>query len=151
MSASASPRIFMIGGPNLGRLGRREPEIYGQTTWAELEAICRREASLLGLDLEFLQSDSEGAIVGLLHRAADEGQGVILNAAGYTHTSVAIRDAVAALEIPVIELHLSNPAAREPFRQKNLLTDVVTAGVQGFGCEGYVLALKGMKSLLDGD
>lgn len=140
----------MIGGPNLGRLGRREPEIYGRTTWAELEAICRVEAAALGLDLEFLQSDSEGEVVGMLHRAADEGQGVILNAAAYTHTSVAVRDAVSALEIPVIELHLSNPASREPFRQKNLLTDVVTAGVHGFGCEGYKLALKGMKALLEG-
>lgn len=151
MNAPDSPRIFMIGGPNLGRLGIREPDIYGHTTWAELEAICQQEASSLGLTLEFLQSDSEGDIVGLLHRAADEGQGVILNAAGYTHTSVAIRDAVAALDIPVIELHLTNPAAREPFRKDNLLTDVVTAGIQGFGCEGYVLALQGMKGLLIAD
>ena len=89
--------------------------------------------------------------MGFLHRAADQGQGVILNAAGYTHTSVAVRDAVAALDIPIIELHLSNPAAREPFRQTNLLTDVVTAAVQGFGCQGYVLALQGMKGLLAAD
>ena len=151
MNAPGSPRIFMIGGPNLGRLGIREPDIYGHTTWAELEAICLEEASSLGMTLEFLQSDSEGDIVGLLHQAADEGQGVIVNAAGYTHTSVAIRDAVAALDIPVIELHLTNPAAREPFRKQNLLTDVVTAGIQGFGCKGYVLALQGMKNLLGAD
>jgi 3-dehydroquinate dehydratase-2 len=138
----------MIGGPNLGRLGQREPEIYGRTTWAELEEICRRQAAALDLDLEFLQSDSEGEIVGMLHRAADLGQGVILNAAAYTHTSVAVRDAVSALDIPVIELHLSNPAAREPFRRQNLLADVVTAGIQGFGVEGYRMALQGMKSLL---
>lgn len=151
MNMPARPLVFLIGGPNLGRLGQREPEIYGHTTWAELEKICRDEAANLGLGIEFLQSDSEGEIVGLLHRAADQGQGVILNAAGYTHTSVAVRDAVAALDIPIIELHLSNPAAREPFRQTNLLTDVVTAAVQGFGCQGYVLALQGMKGLLDAD
>jgi 3-dehydroquinate dehydratase-2 len=143
------PLIFLIGGPNLGRLGIREPEIYGHTTWAELEDICRKEAEGLGLDLEFLQDDSEGEIVRLLHRAADQGQGVILNAAAYTHTSVAVRDAVSALDIPVIELHLTNPAAREPFRRQNLLSDVVTAGIQGFGCEGYKMALRGMKILLE--
>ncbi len=142
------PVVFMIGGPNLGRLGRREPEIYGSTTWAELETMCRDRASSLGWDLEFWQSDAEGELVGMLHRAADEGQGVILNAAAYTHTSVAIRDAVSALDIPCIELHLTNPAAREPFRQTNLLSDVVTAGVQGFGVSGYLLALEGMAQLL---
>ena len=149
MSQSLSCKVFMIGGPNLNRLGRREPAIYGHTTWAELETMCREEAQRLGVDLEFLQSDSEGAIVGFLHRAADEGQGVILNAAAYTHTSVAIRDAVSALDIPVVELHLTNPAAREPFRKKNLLTDVVSAGIQGFGVEGYRLALQGLVSLLN--
>lgn len=148
MSEATVQPVFIIGGPNLGRLGRREPEIYGRTTWAELEKLCRNEASALGLAVEFLQSDSEGELVQMLHKAADHGQGVILNAAGYTHTSVAIRDAVAALEIPAIELHLTNPAAREPFRQTNLLTDVVTATVQGFGIEGYFLALRGMKNLL---
>jgi len=148
MSSAGKPRVFMIGGPNLGRLGRREPDLYGRMTWEELEARCRREAAALGLDLEFLQSDAEGEIVGMLHRAADQGQGVILNAAAYTHTSVAVRDAVASLEIPVIELHLTNPAAREPFRRQNLLADVVTAGIRGFGGEGYLLALKGMKELL---
>ena len=145
---NTTAKVFMIGGPNLGRLGRREPEIYGSTTWAELEILCLDKAKDLGLDLVFLQSDSEGEIVGLLHQAADQGQGVILNAAGYTHTSVAIRDATAALEVPCIELHLTNPAAREPFRQNNLLSDVVTAGVQGFGIRGYILALEGMAHLL---
>ena len=148
--SSNRARVFMIGGPNLGRLGLREPDIYGSTTWSELEKVCQEEAESLGLELDFLQSDSEGEIVGLLHQAADGGQGVIINAAGYTHTSVAIRDAVAALEIPVVELHLTNPAAREPFRQTNLLTDVVTATVQGFGITGYRLALQGLARLLEG-
>ncbi len=151
MRSAGKPRVFMIGGPNLGRLGRREPDLYGRVTWEELETRCRREAEALDMDLEFLQSDAEGEIVGMLHRAADQGQGVILNAAAYTHTSVAVRDAVASLEIPVIELHLTNPAAREPFRRQNLLADVVTAGIRGFGGEGYLLALKGMKELLGGE
>ena len=151
MRSAGKPRVFMIGGPNLGRLGRREPDLYGRVTWEELETRCRREAEALDMDLEFLQSDAEGEIVGMLHRAADQGQGVILNAAAYTHTSVAVRDAVASLEIPVIELHLTNPAAREPFRRQNLLADVVTAGIRGFGWEGYLLALKGMKELLGGE
>jgi 3-dehydroquinate dehydratase-2 len=142
-------KVVIIGGPNLGRLGRREPEIYGTTTWAELDRMCQGWAAPLDLAVEFLQSDMEGELVGMIHRADDEADGIILNAAGYTHTSVAIRDAVAAVSVPVIELHLSNPDAREPFRQKNLLADVVTAGVRGLGVTGYRLALEGMKDLLE--
>jgi 3-dehydroquinate dehydratase-2 len=142
------PKVFLIGGPNLGRLGTREPEIYGHTTWTELEKQCQDHAQELKLDLVFLQTDSEGELVGMLHRAQDEGQGVVLNAAAYTHTSVAVRDAVSALTIPVVELHLTNPASREPFRRSNLLTDVVTAGVFGFGIAGYQLALDGMARIL---
>lgn len=146
-----SKLVAVIGGPNLGRLGKRQPEIYGHTTWAELGSICGKWAAGLGLDLEFLQSDMEGELVGMIHRAGDNASGIILNAAAYTHTSVAIRDAVAAVDIPVVELHLTNPDAREPFRQKNLLADVVAAGVRGFGVEGYRLALEGMASLLKRD
>ncbi|MFN2370400.1 MAG: type II 3-dehydroquinate dehydratase [Candidatus Krumholzibacteriia bacterium] len=143
------PRVFVLGGPNLGRLGNREPEIYGSTTWAELGRLCAGWADELGLDLEFLQTDGEGELVGLIHRAGDEGQVLVLNAAAYTHTSVAVRDAVATLAIPVVELHISNPAAREPFRRTNLLADVVTASVCGFGVAGYRLALQGASALLD--
>ncbi len=141
-------RVFVIGGPNLGRLGRRQPEIYGDTTWSELDSLCRGWGGELGLELEFLQSDIEGELVGMIHGAGDQGDGLILNAAAYTHTSVAIRDAVAALDIPVVELHLTNPDAREAFRRENLLADVVTAGIRGFGIEGYRLALVGMAALL---
>jgi 3-dehydroquinate dehydratase-2 len=142
-------RVMMIGGPNLGRLGTREPEIYGTVTWAELKGLCSGWAQGLGLDLVFLQTEDEGEMVRLVHRAGDEMDGLILNAAAYTHTSVAVRDAVSSVELPVIELHLSNPSAREPFRQQNLLADVVTAGLRGFGTEGYRLALEGMACLLD--
>jgi len=142
------PKVFVVGGPNLGRLGTREPEIYGTTTWSELAQLCAGWADEAGLDLEFLQTDGEGELVGLIHRAADEAAGLVLNAAAYTHTSVAVRDAVAAAGIPVVELHISNPAAREPFRRTNLLADVVTASVCGFGVEGYRLALRGLAALL---
>lgn len=141
-------RVFVIGGPNLGRLGRRQPEIYGDTTWSELDSLCRGWGGELGLELEFLQSDVEGELVGMIHGAGDQGDGLILNAAAYTHTSVAIRDAVAALDIPVVELHLTNPDAREVFRRENLLADVVTAGIRGFGIDGYQLALVGMAALI---
>jgi 3-dehydroquinate dehydratase-2 len=143
-----TPRVVVIGGPNLGRLGRREPDIYGRTTWPELEALCRGWADDCGLELDFLQSDIEGELVGMIHEAGDSADGIILNAAAYTHTSVAIRDAVAAVEIPVVEIHLTNPDARESFRRNNLLADVVAAGIRGFGVEGYRLALLGIRSLL---
>lgn len=142
------PRVVVIGGPNLGRLGQRQPELYGDTTWSELDSLCHRWADELGLAVEFLQSDMEGELVGLINRAADGADGIILNAAAYTHTSVAIRDAVAATEIPVVELHLTNPDSREPFRRNNLLADVVTAGIRGFGVQGYRLALEGLRDLL---
>jgi len=141
-------KVEILGGPNLGRLGRREPAIYGSMTWSELEACCARWAGELNFEMAFRQSDAEGELVGMIHHAGDHADGLILNAAAYTHTSVAVRDAVAALEIPVIELHLTNPAAREPFRRQNLLSDLVTAAVCGFGSEGYRLALLGMAELL---
>ena len=141
-------KVVMIGGPNLGRLGSRQPEIYGDTTWGQLEALCLGWAAELDFDLEFEQSDMEGDIVGMIHRAGDSADGIVINAAAYTHTSVAIRDALAAVDIPVLELHLTNPDAREPFRRTNLLADVVTAGIRGFGIEGYHLALLGMAALL---
>jgi 3-dehydroquinate dehydratase-2 len=142
------PMVFVVGGPNLGRLGTREPEVYGRTTWPELATLCREWAAAAGLELEFLQTDGEGELVGMIHRAADEGAGLVLNAAAYTHTSVAVRDAVAAAGIPVVEVHISNPARREPFRRRNLLSDVVTASVCGFGVDGYRLALDGLAALL---
>ena len=147
-AVDVTPRVVVVGGPNLGLLGRRQPEIYGDTTWSELESLCLGWAGELGLELEFLQSDLEGELVGMIHGAGDAADGLILNAAAYTHTSVAIRDAVAAVEIPVVELHLTNPDAREPFRRDNLLADVVTAGVRGFGIDGYRLALVGMTALI---
>lgn len=141
------PHVVVIGGPNLNLLGEREPEIYGGVSWAELEGMCIRWAEELGFSLDFFQSNVEGEIVDMIQAAA-QSDGVVLNAAAYTHTSVAIRDAVAALSIPVIEIHLTNPAAREDFRRRNLLEDVVTGGIRGFGVQGYRLALLGLVDLL---
>ncbi len=143
-----SARVHILNGPNLSRLGQREPEVYGTTTLAELGALCAGWAGGLGLELTFDQCEGEGQLVTWIHRAGDQAEGLILNAGAYTHTSVAVRDAVSSITIPVIEVHLSNPAAREPFRRQNLLEDVVYAGLRGFGVEGYRLALEGLAARL---
>ena len=143
-------RVHILNGPNLSRLGAREPAIYGTTTLAELAALCAGWARDLGLEATFEQREGEGELVALIHRAGEQADGLILNAAAYTHTSVAVRDAVTSIAIPVIEVHLSNPAAREPFRRQNLLEDVVTAGVRGFGIDSYRLALAGLAVRLAG-
>ncbi len=149
-NSTTQPLVMILGGPNLSRLGQREPEIYGSTTWEELGSLCDQWGTELGFKVEFNQDDFEGGLVGLVHQATDKADGLIINAAAYTHTSVAIRDAVASMDKPVIELHLTNPTAREEFRQTNLLSGVVTAGVFGFGVLGYRLALEGMATLLEG-
>lgn len=143
-----SRRVHVVNGPNLSRLGRREPQVYGTTTLTELEALCVRWGAGLGLDVTCLQVEGEGDLVRAIHAAGDGGLGLVLNAGAYTHTSVAVRDAVSAVAIPVVEVHLSNPAAREPFRRRNLLEDVVYGGIRGFGVEGYRLALEGLAARL---
>lgn len=145
-----SRRIHVLNGPNLSRLGQREPQIYGTTTLAGLAGLCAGWAAELNVELTFDQCEGEGQLVTWIHRAGDMADGLILNAGAYTHTSVAVRDAVLSISIPVIEVHLSNPAAREPFRRRNLLEDVVYAGVRGFGAGGYQLALQGLVSHLEG-
>ncbi|MCP4571998.1 MAG: type II 3-dehydroquinate dehydratase [bacterium] len=143
-----TPLIQILDGPNLGRLGKREPALYGTTTWDELAAACRAWAQAAGCRCECRQTDAEGELVGLIHAASDGADGLVLNAAAYTHTSVAVRDAVAAAGIPVVEVHLTNPAAREDFRRTNLLEDVVTARVAGFGTDSYRLAITGLAARL---
>jgi len=144
----ATHRIAVLNGPNLGRLGDRETEHYGDLTYADLEAYCRERGRDLDLDVTCHQTDGEGDLVGLIHDSAAAYDGIVLNAAAYTHTSVAVRDALLCATIPVIEVHLSNPDAREAFRRQNLIKDVVTGSVQGFGLTGYGLALTGLRSLL---
>ena len=134
--------VVVLNGPNLGRLGHREPETYGRTTYAELEARCRSEGATLGLDVEVRQTDAEHELLGWLHEAADAATPVVLNPAAWTHTSVALRDACAMLTAPLVEVHISNVHAREAFRSQSFVSPVATAVLAGFGVDGYLLALR---------
>jgi len=138
----------VINGPNLDRLGRREPALYGDTTWLELQERIAAWAGEFGLRADVRQAAGEGELVRLVHEAADACAGIVLNAGGYTHTSVALRDAVLAVPVPVVEVHLTNPWRREEFRRVSYLGDVVAGTVQGFGPVGYRLALAGLAELL---
>jgi len=134
--------VNVINGPNLGRLGAREPEVYGNTTHADLVALIEREAAELGVKAVVRQSDSEAQLLEWIHRAADAGEPVILNAGGLTHTSVALRDACAELRAPLVEVHISNVHAREEFRHHSYLSPVATGVIVGLGVQGYLLALR---------
>lgn len=139
-------RVLVINGPNLGRLGTREPEIYGSTTYAELEALCVGGGSELGLDVEVRQSDSEAELINWLHLAADEKTPVVLNAGALTHTSLALGDACAMLTAPLIEVHISNVHKREAVRHHSYISAQATGVIVGLGVEGYVLALSWIAS-----
>lgn len=134
--------VLVLNGPNLGRLGRREPEVYGNTTHDDLAVLIEAEAAELGLAVVVRQSDSEAELISWVHAAADAGDPVILNAGGLTHTSVALRDACAELRAPLIEVHISNVYAREEFRHHSYLSPVATGVIVGLGVQGYVLALQ---------
>jgi 3-dehydroquinate dehydratase II len=140
--------VFVLNGPNLNLLGSREPEIYGHTTLADIEAETRKRAAALGLGVEFRQSNHEGELVGWLQEARQGASGVVLNAGAYTHTSVAIHDALKALEVPVIEVHISNPYKREPFRHLSYVSPVATGVICGLGAHGYLLALDALAALI---
>ena len=140
--------VLVLNGPNLGRLGTREPDIYGAETHADLTAACEAAGKELGFEVEVRQTDDEATFVGWLHEATDTATPVILNPAAFTHYSVAIRDAVAALKAPAIEVHLSQPLAREEFRHTSLVGGLCKATVSGFGIDSYLLALRGLASIL---
>ena len=143
MTAAAKPALWVLNGPNLDRLGRREPEVYGHRTLADVEAACVGVADALGYALVFRQSANEGALIAWLHEAADEGAaGIAINPAGYTHTSVALRDAIASIDVPTVEVHLSNVHARESFRHVSLTAAVCVGTIAGLGVEGYLAALR---------
>jgi 3-dehydroquinate dehydratase-2 len=140
--------VFVLNGPNLNLLGTREPEVYGRDTLDDIARMLSERAETLELALDIRQSNHEGHLIDWLHEAAASGaRAVILNAGGYTHTSVALRDAVAAIPVPVIEVHLSDPAAREPFRRTNFLADVCKQTIAGLGARGYILALDAAAAL----
>jgi 3-dehydroquinate dehydratase-2 len=144
----SSPRILVIHGPNLNLLGRREPEIYGRTTLDEINSQLAALGAQLGLALDTFQSNHEGAIVDRIQQAAGVYDGLIINAAAFTHTSIAIRDALAMLKVPVIEVHLSNIHRREPFRHTSMTAGVVTGQILGLGAAGYALALRGLAEMV---
>lgn len=138
--------IFVLGGPNLNLLGTREPEIYGTETLGDIEA--RLVALSQADEIVFRQTNSEGMLVDWIQEASRDGAALILNAAAYTHTSIAVRDALAACKVPVIEVHLSNPAAREAFRQVNHIAPLANATIAGLGAYGYELALEAARHLV---
>ena len=141
-------KIIIINGPNLNLLGEREQSQYGSITFDKLKENCIKKSEELGLNLEFTQSNIEGEIVNLIQNSRMKFDGLIINAAAFTHTSVAIRDALTIYRKPIIELHISNIYKREEFRQKSLISDVVTGGIFGLGADGYILAIISMHKLL---
>ena len=134
-------KIIIINGPNLNLLGEREQSQYGSTTFDQLKENCLNESNRIGIELEFAQSNIEGELVNMIQDARKKYDGMIINAAGFTHTSVAIRDALDLFKKPIIELHISNIYKREEFRHKSLISDIATGGIFGLGVEGYILAI----------
>jgi 3-dehydroquinate dehydratase-2 len=141
--------ILVLNGPNLNLLGTREPAVYGATTLAEIEEVCRAEGAALGVSVACLQSNHEGALVDAIHDARGAHAGIVLNAGAYTHTSVALRDAISGTGLPTVELHLSNVHAREAFRHVSLIAPVVVGQIAGFGAPGYSLALRAIVGHLE--
>lgn len=135
-------KALVLNGPNLGRLGTREPHVYGNTTYQDLVRLCEDTGKELGMDVEVRQTDSEAEMLGWLHEAADAGVPVVLNAGAWTHYSIAVRDACAQLTAPLIELHISNTHKREEFRHHSYLSAVATGVILGLGVRGYPLALR---------
>tara|TARA_B100001057_G_scaffold435659_1_gene466143 strand:+ start:9224 stop:9670 length:447 start_codon:yes stop_codon:yes gene_type:complete len=141
-------KIIIINGPNINLLGEREQSQYGSITFNKLKEDCLNKAKELSLDIEFIQSNIEGEIVNLIQESRKKVDGIIINAAAFTHTSVAIRDALSIFKNPIIELHISNIYKREEFRRKSLISDIVTGGIFGLGVDGYILAIIAMQKLL---
>ena len=140
--ASVNMRVLILNGPNLNLLGERQPEVYGRTTLAQIEAALKKKAKQLGATIDFRQSNHEGELVEWIQQARKSTHAIILNAGAYTHTSVAIRDAIVASGVPVVEVHLSNVHAREEFRRKSLIAEVCRGQICGFGANSYVLGLE---------
>lgn len=140
-------KVLFLNGPNLNLLGNRQPEIYGRTTLTDIERMVRERAADLRVEIEFRQTNWEGQLVDWLHEAKGKFQGIVLNAAAYTHTSVALRDAISSIGLPVVEVHLSNIHAREEFRHRSLIAAVCRGQICGFGANSYILGLEAVVSL----
>ena len=144
-------KIIIINGPNLNLLGEREQSQYGSDTFKELKEKCLTKSKEIGLEVNFTQSNLEGELVNIIQEARKEYTGMIINAAGFTHTSVAIRDALSLFKKPIIELHISNIYKREEFRHKSLISDIATGGIFGLGTEGYILAIISIQKILENE
>jgi 3-dehydroquinate dehydratase-2 len=140
--------VYVLNGPNLGRLGRREPEVYGTRTYDDLVADVRAAAADVALEVDVRQTDDEATLIGWLHEASEQASGVVLNPAAFTHYSYAVRDAAAMLGVPLVEVHLSNIAAREEFRRHSVVSGVAAGVVSGFGFDSYRLALRALATLV---
>jgi len=147
---AAQPKILVLNGPNLNMLGQRDPEIYGRETLDDIKKSCAAKASKLAVSIDFRQSNSEGELVGWIQEARGKCAGIVINPAAYTHTSVAALDALLLSELPVIELHLSNPHRREEFRHRSFASKAAKGIICGFGAHGYELALEAMARLVRG-
>jgi len=143
-----NPTIYVLNGPNLNLLGKRQPDIYGRETLADVEAECRRVGAELGLDIVFKQSNREYEIIDWIHEAREAAKGIVINPAAFTHTSVAILDALHTFEGPILEVHISNVHKREPFRHHSYVSSVAAGVIAGFGTQGYALSLQRMARLL---
>jgi len=144
-------KIIIINGPNLNLLGEREQSQYGSTNFRDLKENCLKKADEIGIKIEFLQSNIEGELVNIIQDSRKNYDGMIINAAGFTHTSVAIRDALDLFKKPIIELHISNIYKREEFRHKSLISDIATGGIFGLGAEGYILAIISIQKILQNE
>ena len=149
MSGSSNrKKVLVVHGPNLNMLGTREPHIYGRQSLNEINAQLQKLGQKLEIDVETIQSNHEGVLVEKIQQAISTYDGILINPAAYTHTSIAIRDALAMFSCPIIEIHLSNIDKREPFRHNSLIAGVVTARISGFGSDGYILALRGLAKIM---
>ena len=144
-------KIIIINGPNLNLLGEREQSQYGSTSFDELKDKCLKKSNEIGINLDFVQSNIEGELVNLIQNSRDKYDGMIINAAAFTHTSVAIRDALSLFKKPIIELHISNIYKREEFRRKSLISDIATGGIFGLGTEGYILAIISIQKIIENE